>query len=306
MTLSHVVLIVAVVTGAAAVLLVAVAITLPEARRDRILRILAMFTGITPADEGRHQAVRSETTGRRTLDRIGLVLGPPGDREHMSRLLDQAGNPPDWPLSRLIRLRPLAALALCGLGAAIGNGWSGRDAAVFGAVAGFVGGCFLPRVLVYNASVKRQELILRSLPDVMDALVIGVEAGLGVDAAMDQVARTMRGPMADELHRVLQEMRLGMSRSEALRALSDRTTVRDLKRLVTALVQAGDLGISVGAILREHANDQRLRRRQRAEELAQKIPVKLLFPVLFCMFPAIFVVIVGPAALELIEAFSET
>jgi tight adherence protein C len=100
-------------------------------------------------------------------------------------------------------------------------------------------------------------------------------------------------------------MRLGVARAEALRALAARTTVRDLKRLVTALIQAGELGISVAPILREHARDQRIRRRQRAEEAAQKVPVKMLFPILFCMFPVIFVVIIGPAVLQLIATLSQ-
>jgi tight adherence protein C len=130
-----------------------------------------------------------------------------------------------------------------------------------------------------------------------------VEAGLGLDSAMAQVAVMLNGPMPDEFHRVLQEMKLGVSRTVALRALAARTTVRELKSLVTALVQAGEMGISVAGILREHSQDQRLRRRQRAEEQAQKVAVKLLFPVLFCLFPAIFVVVIGPAALKLVTVF---
>ena len=137
----------------------------------------------------------------------------------------------------------------------------------------------------------------------LDALVIGVEAGLGLDAALSQVATLLRGPMPDEINRMLQEMRLGVARTDALRALGARTTVRDLKRLVTALTQAGELGISVAGILREHAGDQRARRRQRAEEQAQKVAVKLLFPVLFCLFPVIFVVVLGPAVLTVLHSF---
>ncbi|BBH67330.1 type II secretion system protein [Actinoplanes sp. OR16] len=295
-------LIVALGSLLAAISLAATAVLLPPPRRERILKTLAAYTG-GRTQEKDEQEVRAESTVSRVLFIIGSLLGPPGDRDRLTRGLDRAGNPPDWPLDKVIRMRPLTAAGLTWFLWALGDTWKGDPGAIGGAVAGFVLGCLLPQILVNNQGVKRQELMQRNLPDVMDALVIGVEAGLGLDSAMDQVARTMRGPMADELRRVLQEMRLGVSRAEALRSLSGRTTVRDLKRLVTALVQAGDLGISVAPILREHAADQRVRRRQRAEEQAQKIPVKLLFPVLFCMFPAIFVIIIGPAVLELAGAF---
>ncbi|MEU4691529.1 type II secretion system F family protein [Actinoplanes sp. NPDC023714] len=295
-------LIIALAALLAAIALAATAVLLPAPRRERMMRVLAAYGG-GRTQEKDEQEVRTESAAGRILFRIGSLLGPPGDRDRLTRGLDRAGNPPDWPIAKVIRMRPLTAAGLTWFLWALGDTWKGDPGAIAGAIAGFVLGCLLPQILVDNAGVKRQEVMQRNLPDVMDALVIGVEAGLGLDSAMDQVARTMRGPMADEMRRVLQEMRLGVSRAEALRSLSGRTTVRDLKRLVTALVQAGDLGISVAPILREHAADQRVRRRQRAEEQAQKIPVKLLFPVLFCMFPAIFVIIIGPAVLELAGAF---
>jgi tight adherence protein C len=285
-----------------AIVLAATAVLLPPPRRERIFKTLAAYTGGRSTDQD-DQEVRAESAVSRALFRIGGWLGPPGDRDRLTRGLDRAGNPADWPINKVIRMRPLTAVGLTWFLWALGDAWKGRPGSIAGAIGGFVLGCLLPQILVNNAGVKRQEVMQRNLPDVMDALVIGVEAGLGLDSAMDQVARTMRGPMADEMRRVLQEMRLGVSRAEALRSLSARTTVRDLKRLVTALVQAGELGISVAPILREHAQDQRVRRRQRAEEQAQKIPVKLLFPVLFCMFPAIFVIIIGPAVLSLSGAF---
>ncbi|GIE75631.1 hypothetical protein Aph02nite_15810 [Actinoplanes philippinensis] len=294
------------VTGAAgAILLVAVAVTTPEMRRDRVMRTLAVFTGHRDAEPGRRRATAGSRRLERAADRLGALLTPPADRERLSRMLEIAGNPPDWPMARILRARPAAMVLVSVLLAATGNALTGRPGALAGAVAGLVLGAFLPLLLLWNAAIKRQEAVQRSLPDVMDVLVIGVEAGLGLDSAMDQVARSTRGPMADELHRVLQEMRLGVARSEALRGLAGRTTVRDLKRLVTALVQAGELGISVAPLLREHAQEQRVRRRQRAEEAAQKVPVKMLFPILFCMFPVIFVVIIGPAVIQLLQTFAE-
>jgi tight adherence protein C len=296
-------LILAVAAAAAAIVLTGFAFTLPEIRRDRVRRTLAVFTGHPDAGQ-RHRQETREGLLQRAADRLGTTLSPPGDRERLNRLLGLAGNPPDWPIQRVLRARPPAMFVVGLLLAWLGNGLNGRAGALTGGFAGCLFGAFLPLILIYNASIKRQEAIQRSLPDVMDIMVIGVEAGLGLDAAMDQVARSTRGPMADELHRVLQEMRLGVARADALRSLTQRTTVRDLKRLVTALIQAGDLGISVAPILREHAQDQRIRRRQRAEEAAQKVPVKMLFPILLFMFPAIFVVIIGPAVIQLVRSFA--
>ncbi|GAA1611294.1 type II secretion system F family protein [Actinoplanes couchii] len=299
-------IIIAVAALMGAIALVAVASTLPELRRDRIMRTLAVFTG---RSDGSHVNRQVSPLGQAVLnlaERIGILLSPPGDRVRLHRMLELAGNPVAWPVQRVIRLRPIAMVVLALLMSGVGNTFKGEPGAIVGAGIGVVLGYALPLILIYNASIKRQEAIQRALPDVMDVLVIGVEAGLGLDSAMDQVARSTRGPIADELHRALQEMRLGVARSEALRDLSNRTTVRDLKRLVTALVQAGELGISVAPILREHAADQRIRRRQRAEEAAQQVPVKMLFPILFCMFPAIFVVIIGPAVISLVKTFSNS
>src|SRR5205814_10217358 len=118
-----------------------------------------------------------------------------------------------------------------------------------------------------------------------------------------QVARNGRGPMAGEAARVLQEMRIGKSRGEALRAMAGRTTVPELRAFASAVVHASELGVPVGQVLREQAREMRTRRRQRAEELAQKVPIKILFPTLFCLFPALFVVVIGPGVLNVMSSF---
>ena len=130
-------------------------------------------------------------------------------------------------------------------------------------------------------------------------LTVCVEAGLGFDAALSQVARNTTGPIAGEFARILQEMQIGKSRVEAFRALAARTTVPELNTLVSALVQADNLGIPVANVLRGQSHEMRLKRRQRAEEQAQKIPVKILFPLIFCVFPALFVIILGPAGIQI-------
>jgi tight adherence protein C len=133
-------------------------------------------------------------------------------------------------------------------------------------------------------------------------LTVGVEAGLGFDAALAQVARNTQGPLAEEFARGLQEMQIGLSRAQALRAVADRTTVSELRAFASSLVQASELGIPVARVLREQTVEMRVRRRQRAEEKAQKVPVKIMFPVVTCLFPALLVVIIGPGVISIAHA----
>jgi tight adherence protein C len=176
--------------------------------------------------------------------------------------------------------------------------------AVFFVIIGATAGFTVPNMLVYNTGVKRQEKIQKSLPDAMDMMTVCVEAGLGFDAALTQVARNTKGPLAHEFARVLQEMQFGMSRVDALKALAGRSTVVELRGLVAALVQASALGIPVAAVMREQAVDMRLKRRQRAEEKAQKVTVKILFPLIFCLLPALFVIVMGPGVLSIMKSFA--
>ena len=172
--------------------------------------------------------------------------------------------------------------------------------AVGGAAAGF----FLPDLLVYNLGVKRQQELQRGLAEALDLLTVCVEAGLSFDGALMQVARSVSGPVAGEFTRVLSEIQIGMGRGPAFRALADRTKVPEIRTFVTALVQADRLGLPLGSVLREQAKEMRLVRRQQAEEKAQKVPVKILFPMLLFIFPALFIVIIGPAAIRMVSAFS--
>lgn len=240
----------------------------------------------------------------RKLGGIGRTLTPAGAITRLQRHLDYAGNPPAWPVETVI---PAKGMSLAGgalLGGLFGLMVGGLTGGLLGSPIGALIGLFLPDLLVYNVGTKRQQELLKSLPDVLDTLVISVEAGLGFDAALAQVANNGRGPLVRETIRVLQEMQIGKSRAEALRALAERTTVTELRTFVTAVVQAGELGVPIAGVLREHSREMRIRRRQRAEELAQKVPIKILFPVLFCLFPALFVVILGPGVLQIMHAFA--
>ncbi len=228
---------------------------------------------------------------------LALRLSPAGIASSLQRRLDRAGNPGRWTPDRILAVKGLGLLVLALLAGLYGlpSPLLGLLCAVLGGLAGF----FLPDLLLYNSGVKRQVLIQAALPDALDMLTVCVEAGLGFDAAFSQVARNTSGPLAAECARALQEMQIGKTRSQALRAMADRTTVPELRAFVAALVQAGELGIPVAQVLREQAREMRLRRRQRAEEKAQKVSVKILFPLIFCLFPALFVVILGPGLIEI-------
>jgi tight adherence protein C len=163
---------------------------------------------------------------------------------------------------------------------------------------------YMPDIWIRNLGEHRQQDLRLGLPDAIDMMIVCVEAGLGFDAALGRVARDLKGPMASECARVLQEMQFGMSRTEALRALVNRTDLPELRTFVSSLVQSTELGISIGDVLREQAKEMRIKRRQRAEEQAQKLPVRILFPLLLCMLPAMFVVVMGPAAINILHTLS--
>jgi tight adherence protein C len=161
----------------------------------------------------------------------------------------------------------------------------------------------VPDILLVNAAQKRQEAVRRTLPDVLDQLAITVEAGLAFEAAMARASGNTRGPLGDELARTLQDVQAGMSRRDALRGLSDRVDVPELRSFITAVVQAEQYGVPIGQVLRVQGAEQRLKRSQRAEEQATKLPVKLLFPTVLFIFPVLFIVLLGPAVLQIGRVF---
>jgi tight adherence protein C len=142
------------------------------------------------------------------------------------------------------------------------------------------------------------------LPNVLDLLCVSVEAGLGFDAALVKLSERMQGPLVDEFSLVLHEMRIGESRAAALRNLSERVDVPEVSQFCRALIQADQLGIALSRILRVQSHDMRIRRQLAAEEKAMKAPVKMLFPTVIFIFPAMFVVALGPAMLDLLKTFS--
>jgi tight adherence protein C len=238
------------------------------------------------------------------LRALAARLSPGNVLARLQHRLDVAGNPGRWTAERVLAFKGLGLVCLGLLGLLFGLR-SPATIILFAAIGAAVG-FFLPDVLVYNTGLKRQEKIQRALPDALDMMTVCVEAGLGFDAAILQVARNTEGPLASEFARVLQEMQFGKSRVQALRAMTERTTVAELRTFVSALVQASDLGIPVASVLREQAQEMRTRRRQRGEEQAQKVTVKILFPLIFCLFPALMIIVIGPGALNIMHIFSTT
>lgn len=172
---------------------------------------------------------------------------------------------------------------------------------LFGVVMGigFVG----PEAILNRRIDERRKEMEKSLPDLIDLLVISVEAGLGFEAAMGRVVQAVPGELSREFTRTLQETRVGVSRHKALRALAERTDVDDLNAFVLALIQADQFGVSIARMLRVQADEMRVRRRQRAQEKAFAAPVKLVFPLVLCIFPSMFVVLLGPAAINIATVF---
>jgi tight adherence protein C len=180
---------------------------------------------------------------------------------------------------------------------------SGSSGLLFVLVGG-VGGFILPSFFVSSKARRRQSRVSADLPDALDLLAVSVEAGMGFDGAVQKLTEHMDGPLIDEFELALGEMRIGESRSDALKKMADRVAAPEMAAFVRAIIQADQLGISLGRILRVQATDARLKRQAAAEERAMKAPIKMLFPLVIFIFPAMFIVILGPAFLNLGKLFS--
>jgi tight adherence protein C len=191
----------------------------------------------------------------------------------------------------------LLPLGMAALGAAFGS-------VVLWAIIGAAFGFFLPDLFIARKGEQRQEDIRRTLPETIDLMAISVQAGMGLEGSMELVSRKLPGALGDELHRMLQEIQLGASRRQALQKLRERTEVSELSTFCLALIQADAIGSPIAEVLQSHAAEMRMLRRQRARETAAKLPVKLLFPLLLTIFPALLIVIIGPAIISIIEAFT--
>lgn len=247
------------------------------------------------------------------------VLGPLGDRlvnagrrltradtaQKLQYRLNIAGNPPAWDVNRIIGLKVLGMLVFSVLGFfyLAGLGMPFYRVVVATALAGTFG-YMLPNILLFNAGQKRESLMRNSLPDAIDLLTVSVEAGLGFDAAVARVAKNTQGPLSQEFARLLQEMQIGVGRTEAMRAMAERSSLADLKSFCLAMVQADSLGIPIGRVLRIQSQEMRTKRRQRAEEKAQQVPIRIMIPLVLFILPCLFMVILGPAGIQIADTFS--
>ncbi|CAA9330915.1 MAG: Type II/IV secretion system protein TadC, associated with Flp pilus assembly [uncultured Nocardioidaceae bacterium] len=236
---------------------------------------------------------------------IGKRLTPADYAERIKGKLDVAGNPPGWTVDRVISLKFIGFVVALGIAllACMLLGMSSSRMLIVCVAAALIG-YNSPNLYLHQKGSDRSTSLRNALPDALDLLTISVEAGLAFDAALSQVARNTKGPLADEFARVLQEMQIGLGRSNALRALGERTTLPDLRSFVSAMVQADAFGIPIGQVLRVQSAEIRVKRRQRAEEMAQKVPVKILLPLMFCILPCLFIVVMGPAVIQAMDNFA--
>ncbi len=281
------------------------------AERDQVSRSLKALRSIQglPADMraeyDRPFSERVLKPGRGRLVAVGHRLTPAGRVEKLRQRLEAAGSPPGWDVERLLAIKVLGAVVgfLLGMLGYLVLGASplvGIGSTVTLVLVGF----FAADLAIYQIAYNRRAQVRKDLPDALDLLTITVEAGLAFDAALTQVSRNNEGPLAEEFTRVLQEMQIGKSRGEALTAVADRVDIPELKSFVTAVVQADALGIPIATVLRIQAKEMRTKRSQRAEEAAMKVPVKILFPLIFCIMPALFVVIMGPPGIGIFRSFT--
>lgn len=232
------------------------------------------------------------------LARFVRRLTPIAWLESLDRRITFAGRPASWPIERVLIGKLVLGVTMFGLGflAFAGNrtlpwllAWGGMTAL----------GYFAPDLLLHSRGQERQRRIGLELPDVLDQLTISVEAGLGFEAALARIGRHGTGPLGDEIVRTMQDIQVGVPRARALRNLVDRTESPDLRHFVLAIIQAEQYGIPIADVLRAQATEQRVKRRQRAEEQAMKIPVKIVFPLVLCILPTLFIVIIGPAIIQI-------
>lgn len=237
------------------------------------------------------------------LERAGHRLTPAAYVRKLDRLLSLAGRPASLPLGRVLAAKPLLGL----LGALLGSWISANSPTPILKLVGvfvFLLGYFIPDLLLYSKGQERQKTMQLELANTLDQMLISVEAGLGFEGAMARAGENGKGPLAEELIRTLQDMQVGRSRRESYVALAARTNVPELRSFVQAVVQADTYGIAISRVLRVQAKVMRVKRRQRAEEKAMKLPVTILFPLLFFIFPVLFIAILGPAVINAIDTFS--
>ena len=273
-------------------------------RRGRAARNLQ--AGLGPAADLRAQLLElpaSERVVVPLVTRVAIAVRrstPVGIVERLNAKILLAGRAGEWPVDRVLGAKLVLGVAGTLLGLLFLS--TGNALAMFYGLVLPPASFFGPDLLLGAQGKKRQRQIRLALPDTLDQVTVCVEAGLGFEGALARAARSGEGPLADEIVRTMQDIQLGVPRKDALRRLADRNGVDELRRFVLAVIQAEGYGVPIARVLRLQASELREKRRQRAEEHAQKISIKLLFPLVTCILPVVFIVIIGPAIYSLMEA----
>lgn len=258
------------------------------------------FSGPVPA-----RAPGAATSETQDLPPVLRWISSASARTRLERNLSLAGLSATWPVARVLRIKLIAS----GVALALAIMFVVPAASLFRfviAAAVVLGVYLLPDVVVGGRARERQDLIQQELADALDEITISIEAGLSLETAVARAGEYGKGPLAQELTRTVQDMRVGFTRKEAYMALAERTAVTDLRRFARAIMQADQYGVSVGNVVRGQAKELRGKRKQRAEERAMKVPVQVLFPLMFCILPVLFVVVLGPAVINLVDVIGHS
>jgi len=239
----------------------------------------------------------------RRISQFLIRLTPQTTVERTARMLELAGNPRNMSPAEFLILRGVSTVFLGGLFFLMMTRFGvDLNRRLLYTLLTAVLGYFLPVLLLRAMIDRRKEAIIKKLPDALDLMTICVDAGLTFNAAMQKVDEKWDDPLAQEFGRVIYEMQLGKSRRQALRDMTERMDVPDVTSFIAAILQADQLGVGIGKVLRIQSEQMRIRRRQRAEEKAQQAPVKMLFPMVFLIFPSIFIVLLGPALFQVLRS----
>ena len=306
--MSEIWLVLAVASAFFAVMLVGFAVESGSSEKKRALRLLESQVSSSTESINLREQEMSKNFGQRVLvpvvagaGRVARRVTPLDTRDRVAKKLLLAGGPVGWDAERVLAFKVIGAVSgvLGGFVLATMLKPAPFVSIVAIALLAFVG-FVLPDSVVNRKVGERQKEILKTLSDTLDLLTISVEAGLSLNAAIAQVVQNVPGVLSAEFARMLQEIQLGVPRSEAFRHLADRTDVEELNGFALAMIQADVFGVSIASVLRTQAQQLRIKRRQAAEAKAQQTPVKIVFPLVLCILPALFVVIVGPGAIQIV------
>ena len=312
--MSNIYLVIALLATFFAVLLVLMSVDVIVGERNRAIRHLeaqvsSTGLGTGPANLREEELSKSilERLGKPFLSAGGRIAGrilPFSARDRLAKKVGLAGNPKGWDAERLMAFKVVGAVVGVVAGTAVARflPFKGGLAPIVSVALLGIAGFILPDAVVDGRVRKRQDAIRKALPDFLDILTISVEAGLSLNAAITRAVQRIPGPLSQEFARFLQEVQLGVSRSEALHHVNGRTEVEELNSFVIAMVQAEAFGIAIANVLRTQSAQLRVKRRQRIEMKAQQTPVKIVFPLILCILPSLFVIIVGPGGIRIFQA----